>query len=159
MPISKVDNAAKESTCEIAFLEEISKSVGNRAHVILLAEDDPDDAELIGRALKEWPLAISIKHVADGEAAISHLAGDTTATNEPMASPTIVLLDLKMPRKNGFEVLQWIRASEAWSHLPVIILTSSDDPGDKARAKNLGSTAYLIKKFPFRNLVKLLESI
>jgi CheY-like chemotaxis protein len=134
--------------------------MGNREHVILLAEDDPDDAELLGRALRESPLTLSLKHVSDGEAAIAYHAGDLQVGNAPSnARPTLILLDLKMPRKNGFEVLQWVRAAQSWAHVPVIILTSSDDPGDKARANNLGATAYLTKKFPFRNLMRALESM
>jgi CheY-like chemotaxis protein len=151
IPIGKRDIPPEKSTCQTSFFEEINYGMANRVHLILLAEDDPDDAELIGRALS--PLKHTLKRVADGESAISHLAG------HPTAGPTVVLLDLKMPRKNGFEVLQWIRASPAWADLPVIILTSSDDPGDKARANNLGATAYLIKKFPFRNLLKVLDSV
>ena len=131
-----------------------------RPFTVLLAEDDADDAELLGVALEKSELPHALRHVADGETAISYLAGEAPYSDrEQFPAPAVLLLDLKMPRKNGFEVLQWIRSSGAWTHLPVIILTSSDEPRDINRACELGATAYLTKSPSFKNVLEILSTI
>src|SRR4051812_37467049 len=131
-----------------------------RPLTILLAEDDPDDADLIRAALEKTALFHALQHVRDGDAAISYLAGAGEYSNrEVFPCPQVVLLDLKMPRKNGFEVLQWIRSNKSFSQLPVIVLTSSDEPKDIQRAYQLGATSYLTKAASFKNVVEVLATL
>jgi CheY-like chemotaxis protein len=132
----------------------------NRPLTILLAEDDPDDAELIGIALQRSKLPHALHHVRDGEAAILYLAGEDRSSNgDQFPRPDVFLLDLKMPRKNGFEVLQWLRSRGDWTGLPVVILTSSDEPSDIRRARDLGATSYLTKSASFQNVLDLLGTL
>ncbi|HEY0550882.1 MAG TPA: response regulator [Verrucomicrobiae bacterium] len=127
---------------------------------ILLAEDDVDDAELIAVALQRSNLAHSLHHVSDGEMAISYLTGEAQySQREQFPLPAVLLLDLKMPRKNGFEVLQWIRSTKEWAQLPVIVLTSSDEPSDIKRAYELGATSYLTKSASFKNVLEILTTL
>lgn len=116
--------------------------------VVLYADDDPNDLFLVQRAFERWQRGVEVRTVVSGEAAIDYLAGaaeDQTA--EPL--PHIVLLDLIMPFKDGFEVLNWIRHHPKLSELPVIILSSSDRPRDRDRAMAMGATHYISKEAAF----------
>ena len=132
----------------------------NDALTILLVEDDPDDTELIRAALSRAELRYSLHHVSDGEGAISYLSGaGDYANRNTFPLPSVLLLDLKMPRKSGFEVLRWVRANPAFATLPVIVLTSSDEPGDIKRAYELGATSYLTKSASFKNVVEIFTTL
>jgi CheY-like chemotaxis protein len=127
---------------------------------ILLAEDDPDDAELIRAALRRAKMPHALHWVCDGEEAISYLSGEAEYSDRQKSPlPSILLLDLKMPRKNGFEVLQWVRGNATWTKLPVVILTSSDEPSDIKRAYDLGATSYLTKSASFKNVLELFSTL
>ena len=112
---------------------------------LLWVEDDPDDVLLGERAL----VKAGFQHpriVRDGEQAISYLRGEGEfADRTRFPIPSLVLLDLKLPRKSGIEVVRWIRAAEGLSRIPVVILTSSQERSDMERAYDSGANAYLVK--------------
>src|ERR1051325_881269 len=96
--------------------------------VILLADDGEDDVTLVRRAFKKAGLLNPLQVVKDGDEAIAYLKGEGAYRNRlEVPLPDLLLLDLKMPRKNGFEVLQWIRAQPSLSALRVVVLTSSEE--------------------------------
>jgi CheY-like chemotaxis protein len=114
---------------------------------VLLVEDDPADVRLIQRAFGKLAGDINVVRLRNGDEAVSYLAGDAPYENRgthPM--PSLVLLDIKLPRRSGFEVLEWLRRqTSALKRLPVIMLTSSRHSVDINRAYDLGANSYLAK--------------
>ncbi len=127
---------------------------------ILLAEDDEDHVLLIRRALQQAGLLNPLFVVSNGEEAINYLAGIGRYSNrEEFPLPALLLLDLKMPRKNGFEVLEWIRSHPTMRALRVIVLTTSSDLRDVNRAYQLGANSLLVKPDDFNQVVMLLKAL
>jgi CheY-like chemotaxis protein len=125
---------------------------------ILLVEDDANDVLLIQRAFQKAGLANTLKTVRDGEQAIEYLSGSGNYGNrERFPLPFLVLLDLKMPGTDGFEVLQWIRAEPEMKRLLVVVLTSSNLQEDVDRAYDLGANSYLVKPVAFDAMVNLIQ--
>jgi len=117
----------------------------NLLRPILLAEDSPADAEMIIDALREAHLTNPIVHVEDGVDAMDFLLRRDAHAGRGVEPPVVVLLDIKMPRMDGLEVLQRIRATEELKRLPVVILSSSREESDLARSWDLGVNAYVVK--------------
>ena len=115
--------------------------------VATAVEHDPADARLILRALERVEIPAQLVHVKDGDAAVEYLAAETAnVSNEPVAATQLVILDLKLPRRSGLEVLQWIRKQESdISRVPVIMLSSSHHGVDIERAYQYGVNSYLVK--------------
>ena len=128
---------------------------------ILLVEDDPNDIFLIRRAFQKANILHPIHVVEDGEQATAYLAGEKKFSDRiryPL--PTLVILDLKLPRKAGVEVLTWLRAQEApLCHLPVIVLTSSRQTSDVNDAYDAGANSYLVKPGEFERLLALVTDL
>ena len=118
------------------------------AKLILLVEDDPDHELLTIRALKKSNIANEIRVARDGEEAINLLFGD-----DPI-SPQVILLDLKLPKVEGLEVLRRIRTSEKTKYLPVVVLTSSDEERDVVRSYQLGVNSYIRKPVNFTDFAE-----
>ena len=117
---------------------------------ILLVEDNPRDAELTIRALKKKNLANSLYHVEDGVDALDFLfARGKFSGRDINESPKVVLLDLKLPRIDGLEVLTIIKADERTQTIPVVIVTSSAEDPDVQKAYQLGANSYVIKPVQF----------
>ena len=112
---------------------------------ILLAEDSPADAEMAIDALREAHLANPIAHVEDGIEAMDYLLRRGKFAERPEGLPAVLLLDIKMPRMDGLEVLREIRTDERLKHLPVVVLTSSREESDLARSWDMGVNAYVVK--------------
>ena len=113
---------------------------------VLLAEDDPDDVLLTQIAFERARLANPLQVVRDGEEAIAYLSGEGAfADRDRFPLPILFLLDLKMPKMDGFQVLDWLRAEPLFRQLPVAIMTSSDHDPHISRAYELGADSYLIK--------------
>jgi two-component system response regulator len=112
---------------------------------ILLVEDSAADAEMTMDALREAKLANPIVHVEDGVEALDYLFQRGAFAGAPAVIPAVVLLDIKMPRLDGIEVLREIRASERLRRVPVVILSSSREESDLARSWDLGVNAYVVK--------------
>lgn len=112
---------------------------------ILLAEDSPADAEMAIDALREANLANPIVHVEDGVEVMDYLLRRGQFANREPGEPAVLLLDIKMPRMDGLEVLQLLRENKQFKSLPVVILSSSREESDLARSWNLGVNAYVVK--------------
>ena len=127
---------------------------------ILVAEDDDNDICLIKRAFQKAQFENPLNVVKDGDQAVAYLQGSGPYIDrERHPPPALVLLDLKMPRKNGFEVLAWIREQPEFNHLPVVMLTSSQESSDIGRAYALGANSYLVKPANFANLVEMMNRL
>ena len=125
---------------------------------ILLAEDDSNDVLLVQRAFQKAGLRNALKVVRDGEQAISYLAGRGTYGNrERFPAPFLLLLDLKMPGTDGFEVLEWVRKEPNLKRLLVVVLTSSNLQEDVDRAYELGANSYLVKPVSFDEMVNMIK--
>jgi CheY-like chemotaxis protein len=131
-----------------------------RLSSILLVEDNDDDQILMRRAFTQANLANPIHGVSDGDEAIAYLKGDGKyADRETYPLPILILLDLKLPKRSGDEVLRWLRAQPGLKRMPVAILTSSKETVDINRAYDLGANAYLVKPVGFESLVDLVKSL
>jgi two-component system, response regulator len=112
---------------------------------ILLVEDSAADAEMTIDALRDAKLANPVVHVEDGVEALDYLHARGAFAARGTATPAVVLLDIKMPRMDGLEVLRQIRADDKLKHTPVVILSSSREETDLARSWDLGVNAYVVK--------------
>lgn len=112
---------------------------------ILLAEDSPADAEMAMDALREARLANPVVHVEDGVEALDYLFCRGVYANRTELAPAVVLLDIKMPRLDGLEVLKQMRNDERFRRTPVVILSSSREESDLVRSWDLGVNAYVVK--------------
>ena len=131
-----------------------------RDEVILLAEDDPNDVLLIQRAFQRNHVANPVQVVRDGEEALAYLSGQAPfADRERHPLPVLLLMDLKMPRKSGLEVLAWVRHQPGLKRLPIIVLTSSNQSPDINRAYELGANSYLVKPAGFDSLLDLVKNL
>lgn len=112
---------------------------------VLLAEDSPHDAEMAIDALRDANLANPIVHVEDGVETLDYLFRRGRFADRAEGDPAVLLLDIKMPRMDGLEVLTELRKSSRFNHLPVVILSSSREESDLARSWDLGVNAYVVK--------------
>ena len=127
---------------------------------ILHVEDDANDVLLFEHACRKAGLNVNLQAVADGEQALAYLkGGEKFEDRNEHPFPTLVVLDLKLPCVNGFEVLASMRNEQELRRLPVIILTSSSQPEDVKRAYDLGANSFLVKPVAFDALVELARSI
>jgi CheY-like chemotaxis protein len=127
---------------------------------VLLVEDSQNDILLIERAVRQASLAATLSVVRDGDAAVEYLSGaGPYADRQQHPLPILMLLDLKLPRRSGLEVLEWQRQQPGLRRLPVAVLTSSNQMADVNRAYDLGANSYLVKPVApnaMLDLVKLL---
>jgi CheY-like chemotaxis protein len=127
---------------------------------ILMIEDDPNDVALFRRALRKFNLDTEVIVVEDGESAIHWLKAQMESSSPKQADwPWMIVLDIKMPRTSGLEVLEWLRQQPALSRLPVIALTSSREREDIARAYQLGVNSYLVKPVSFDQLKEMVRAM
>lgn len=117
----------------------------NTIRTILLAEDSPADAEMAIDALREANLVNPIVHVEDGVEVMDYLLRTGRFADRPEGDPAVLLLDIKMPRMDGLEVLQNMREHDHLKRIPVVILSSSREESDLARSWDLGVNAYVVK--------------
>lgn len=128
--------------------------------IILLVEDNPDDELLTLRALKKNHIMNEIVVARDGEEAIEYLfATGRYAGRDPAELPQVVLLDLKLPKLDGLEVLQRIRANKQTRLLPVVILTSSDEERDRLQSYQLGANSYICKPVDFTRFTEAIRQL
>lgn len=125
---------------------------------ILLAEDNDEDAELTLRALDKHKLANLVLRVSDGAAAMEYLFGDPE-TGGAQPAPRVILLDLKLPKVDGLEVLRRLKATESTRRVPVVVLTSSREDRDLTTAYSLGANSYIVKPVDFDSFVKVVEQL
>lgn len=126
-------------------------------HTVLLVEDNPDDAELALHALRKNAVVGEVKLARDGAIALQMLHGDAHATPEPL--PDLVLLDLKLPKVPGIDVLRAIRADRRTQLLPVVVLTSSREDRDLAASYEAGANSYIRKPVDFDAFVATVRDL
>ncbi len=127
---------------------------------ILLVEDNPDDVKLTLRALDKGRVANTVDVVADGVEALDYLfATGRFAGRDTSKMPQVILLDLKMPRMDGLEVLKRIRADEKTRLLPVVVLTTSNEEKDKVDSYKLGANSYIRKPVDFGQFVEAVKQL
>jgi CheY-like chemotaxis protein len=128
--------------------------------VILLAEDNATDVLLTRRAFTKVGLLNPLQVVSDGEQAIAYLAGTGKYANRSeYPLPVLLLLDLKMPKVNGLEVLEWVRQQPTLRALRIVVLTTSDLYRDVNRAYELGANSYIVKPVEMHQFVKISETL
>ncbi len=131
-----------------------------RKERILLVEDNPDDVLLIKRAFAKARIINPLQVVTDGEEALFYLAGEPPYEDRSVYPlPIFVLLDLKLPKRSGLEVLSWLRAQTLLKRLPVVVLTSSRETPDINKAYDLGANSYLVKPVAFEDLVEMVKTL
>lgn len=128
--------------------------------LVLLVEDDPNDVLLVQRAFRKAGTSAPMRVVNDGQAAVDYLEGRGPYTDRSLHPlPALVLLDLKLPRKSGHEVLAWLRAQPTLKRMPVVVLTSSKESLDVNRAYDLGANSYLVKPVVFADLLRMAQTL
>jgi CheY-like chemotaxis protein len=126
---------------------------------ILLVEDDPDDIELTLRALGRRNLANRVHIARDGVEALEYLRPEDPRSRRARALPRLVLLDLKLPRIDGLEVLRRVKASEATREIPVVVLTSSQEERDLVASYALGVNSYIVKPLGFESFMDAVSEL
>lgn len=127
---------------------------------ILLVEDNVDDVTLARMALKRSQIANKLVVAMDGEEALEYLFSlGEYADRNPQDKPAVIILDLKLPRIDGLEVLKQIRANKHTSMLPVVVLTSSTEENDRAESRRLGADAYIPKPIGLTELAEVMQTI
>jgi len=127
---------------------------------ILVVDDSKDDVFLLCRAFEKAGLDNSILHVSDGQEAVEYLSGENgfeDRSRYPL--PKLMLLDVKMPRRDGFDVLQWLLTRKDLEKLPVVMFSSSSEPEDVEKAKALGATEYLCKPIESEGFDQVVQTI
>lgn len=133
--------------------------VGHEAR-ILLVDDSANDVELAIDAFSEGRLGNQIDVARSGREALDHLMGrKLDADGRPVPLPDMILLDLKMPGMDGFDVLREIKATPILRRIPVVILTSSREEGDRAMSYDTGANSYLVKPVSFQGMLRIVELI
>lgn len=131
----------------------------SKRFVILHVEDDENDRFMLERVFKKKKFSNDLLSVRDGQQAIEYLSGKGIYADRNLyPMPGLVLLDLKLPLKNGIEVLEWIRSKPEFHQLLVVILSSSKMPSDVSRAYDLGANSYLVKPSMIEDLVSMFEA-
>ncbi|MEJ7643482.1 MAG: response regulator [Chryseolinea sp.] len=126
---------------------------------ILLVEDDSGDAEMTIRALKKSHIANNLVHLEDGADALDFVFGTGEFSGRTMMNPKIILLDLKMPKVGGMEVLRRVKSDERTNSIPIVILTSSAEDPDIEKCYKLGANSYIVKPVGWDNFAKAISEI
>jgi DNA-binding response OmpR family regulator len=126
---------------------------------ILIVEDDPNDVELTLTALDEYNLANEVVITRDGEEALDYLYCRGNFQTRSSENPAVLLLDLKLPKRDGLEVLQQIKSDEKLKVIPVVVLTSSHEEKDVVASYKLGVNAYVVKPVDFHEFVNAVKEL
>ena len=126
---------------------------------ILLVEDDPRDVELTLTALEDHKLANEVTVARDGQEALDYLYRRGQFSTRPNDNPAVILLDLKLPKVDGLEVLKQIKSDEQLKTIPVVVLTSSHEEQDMMRSYKLGVNAYVVKPVDFHEFVNAVKEL
>jgi CheY-like chemotaxis protein len=126
---------------------------------ILLVEDDPSDVELTLTALEDYKLANEVVVARDGQQALDYLRCQGKYKSRPKENPAVLLLDLKLPKVDGLEVLKEIRSDEQLKLIPVVVLTSSQEEKDMMRSYTLGVNAYVVKPVDFHEFINAVKEL
>ncbi len=138
----------------------MSHHLNSEKFSILLIEDDPNDQILIRRAVKKANILNSVFVLGDGEKAIQYLSGEkdySDRSKHPL--PILIILDLKMPKVSGLDVIEYVKKQPLIKRIPIIVLTSSKDTSDINSAYDLGVNSYLVKPVKFEDLVNIMVNM
>ena len=132
----------------------------NELSIILLVEDNADDVMLVQYAFDKAGILNPLEVVADGDAAVDYIGRTGAyAGREGQPGPDLILLDLKLPRRSGFEVLSFVRQHELTRHTPVVVLTSSDQEADIRRSYERGANSFLVKPIGRDGLIDMASAL
>jgi len=132
----------------------------NRNKNVLLVDDSEDDLFLIQAAFQPTRFRKPLREVHDGEEAIAYLAGEGAYQDRlQFPAPSVMILDLKMPRKNGFDVMTWVRSQPRLQPLTIVVLSASPRPDDIQRAFALGAASFLVKPDTLEELTAMIRSL
>jgi len=131
----------------------------NQIKRILLVEDDPQDVELILTALEEYRLTNGVDVVRDGAEALDYLYRRGKFQTRDRSNPAVVILDLKLPKVSGLEVLRKVKADEQLRLVPIVVLTSSREEQDLVASYQLGVNAYAVKPVDFHKFVEAIKTL
>ncbi|WP_458439174.1 response regulator [Methylorubrum extorquens] len=126
--------------------------------VIVVVEDDPDDRHLLARAFRKLGANVPLRFACDGDEAVALLSEVVSPIGRRMR-PVVILLDLKLPRRSGLEVLAWIKEHPSLRRIPVVVLTSSREHADLNKAYDLGANSFLVKPSQPQALHDLIEQV
>jgi CheY-like chemotaxis protein len=126
---------------------------------ILLVEDNPEDAELIMNALKKHQVLNKINHVTDGAEALDFVYRREKYSDRTQAVPRLIILDLKLPKVSGLEVLKTIKSDPNTKMIPVVVMTSSQEEEDRIKSYHLGVNSYIVKPLEFDAFVKTISDL
>jgi CheY-like chemotaxis protein len=130
-----------------------------RKSTVLHVDDDPNDMELLRAAARKADVRFVLQHVEDVDQAMAYLRGEGIyADRATFCFPSLILLDLKMPRSTGFELLAWLRAHPTFGQIKVVVLSGSELKDDMQRARDCGADHYLVKPLGFEDLVNLVKN-
>ena len=127
--------------------------------MILLVEDSPNDVELTLKALASYNLANEVAVARDGEEALDYLYRRGPHAERPNGNPAVILLDLKLPKVSGIEVLRQIRFDDHLKQIPVVVLTSSQEESDRTESYKLGVNAYVVKPIDFHKFIDAVKIV
>ena len=127
--------------------------------MVLLVEDNPSDAELTLRALREIDAGTEVLVLTDGAEALDYLFGTGAYSDRAARPPKLVLLDLKLPKVDGFEVLDRVKGTQETQSTPVVVLTSSEHERDVSRSYDLGCNSYVVKPVTFESFASTLAAV
>lgn len=128
--------------------------------LVLIAEDNPEDAMLMRKAIAKAGIRAQVRVLTDGEQVLLYLEGrGAYANHEANPMPSLVILDLKMPRKSGFEVLEWLQEHQEYSVVPTIVMSASGIENDVRKAYHLGANTFFVKPTTFDQLVATMKSV
>jgi CheY-like chemotaxis protein len=137
-----------------------ARSISLPPITVLHIDDDPNDTELLRVATRRAGVPFVLHNVEDADQAVAYLSGQGIyADRLRYQPPALILLDLKMPRATGFEILKWIRAHPEWKQVPVVVLSGSELQEDVRQAYAFGANSYLVKPLGLEALVSLVKSI
>jgi two-component system, chemotaxis family, response regulator Rcp1 len=140
-----------------SLTEHVSLSLKGKPVEVLLIEDNPGDAILVEEALKDGKILVNLTVVEDGEVAVKFLTKEAPYANSP--KPDLVILDLNLPKMNGHQILEAIRAVDGLKQIPIVVLTTSNVDSDIKKAYELGATCFITKPFGFYNFIQAIKSI
>lgn len=127
---------------------------------ILLVEDNPDDAEMTIRALRKVNLAHNLIHLEDGQEALDYMFGNGRFSGRDLKiQPKVILLDIKMPKVDGIEVLRLLKLNELTKSIPVVMMTSSSEDKDMLTSYSLGVNSYVVKPVNFESFAKAVSEL
>ena len=128
--------------------------------ILLVVEDDPNDVMFIRRGLAKLGIGEHVRYARDGGEALAYLGGEGVYQDRALhPSPSLMVLDLKVPKNPGLEVLAWVRNDPRLKDLPVVVFTSSKEEGDVRRARELGVEAYHVKPVDYKDFTEVVKSI